>query len=48
MELLAKLDGVDNRARFAVIMATNRIESLSPALIRPGHIDRKVGEEYRR
>ena len=41
-QLLAEMDGFDNRASLIVMGATNRPEILDPALMRPGRFDRQV------
>jgi cell division protease FtsH len=41
-QLLAEMDGFDPATGVVVIAATNRVETLDPALLRPGRFDRTV------
>ena len=42
MQLLAEMDGFDNRGDIRIMAATNRVDMLDPALLRPGRFDRLI------
>lgn len=42
LQIITELDGFDPRGNIKVLMATNRPDTLDPAMLRPGRIDRKV------
>ena len=42
-QLLTMMDGLKSRGKVIVIGATNRVNSLDPALRRPGRFDREIG-----
>jgi 26S proteasome regulatory subunit T1 len=42
LEIVNQLDGFDARGNIKVLMATNRPDTLDPALMRPGRLDRKI------
>ncbi len=44
-QLLAEMDGFDSSKGVVILAATNRADSLDPALLRPGRFDRRVPVE---
>ena len=45
MQLLSELDGFDNRGDVKIIGATNRIDILDVAMLRPGRFDRRLNTD---
>lgn len=44
-QLLTEMDGFDNQKGIVVLAATNRPDTLDPALLRPGRFDRRIPVE---
>lgn len=42
MQLLSEMDGFENRGEVSIIAATNRLDVLDPAILRPGRFDRII------
>jgi 26S proteasome regulatory subunit T1 len=42
LEIVNQMDGFESKGNIKVLMATNRPDTLDPALMRPGRIDRKI------
>ncbi|WP_067051863.1 proteasome-activating nucleotidase [Methanofollis ethanolicus] len=42
MQLLAEMDGFNNRGNIRIMAATNRVDMLDPAILRPGRFDRII------
>merc|ERR1719158_1607650 len=42
LEIVNQLDGFESRGNVKVLMATNRPDTLDPALLSPGRLDRKI------
>lgn len=42
LQIVTELDGFEARGNVKVLMATNRPDTLDPALMRPGRLDRKI------
>jgi proteasome regulatory subunit len=42
MQLLAEMDGFDERGQISIIAATNRFDMLDRAILRPGRFDRLI------
>ncbi len=42
MQLLAEMDGFDDRGQISIIAATNRFDMLDRAILRPGRFDRLI------